>query len=452
MKKIITIILLFSSVFTFGQCVNLYVKKHYSGDPICLLSPGTTLEICEKPGTACNNGGTITGGRCTYYIQNIRMSGDVITYDFGLDECTPYFYAPKYGELIVNTATNKFAFIANGRVGTYSYYSQQEMNLIREQEKIEEEKKKLTDKLKHNEINDLFSKGKIIDAYSKMNELNAPQEYPNYSEVNNSYKKFLQNKNEVEDKKIKNDITKLLKSKNTILDAAKKYSTLNSSDVQLFKQINDSIEKYYGDETIEISKEKLEEIINLNKDNLKSLSNGKHKIIMNKYGVLTIQNHNIILNKFNQSESKNYSNFVIPLNSQAEILITSDTTAINDAVIRKQTFDGCKIHKNIFGKPFRYKFLKGSWIRAYYDLSQDGYAYQKSEKNESLSKKDLVYVKKSNVNKYANSLLINTSEIDIVQKQEKLHNRIPKVIWRSTILTFGAFWIGLRSYEFSKIN
>ena len=420
MKKIITTLFLFITFFSFGQCANLYVKKHYSGDPICQLYPGASLEICLE-------NKTVRGGSCDFYIIAVRDNYDGMSIDLALDNV---YWAPKYAELKINTKFKNFGFIIGNRSGAYSYYNEADMNSQREQERIEYEKMKLIDKTKHKEINDLFSKGKI----------------------NNSYKKFVQNKKEIEDKKIKNDITKLLKSKNTILDAAKKYSTLNSGDVTLYKQINDSIEKYYGDETIEISKEKLEEIINLNKDNLKSLSNGKHKIIMNKYGVLTIQNQNIILNKFNQSESKNYSNFVIPLNSQAEILITSNTTAINDAVIRKQTFDGCKIHKNIFGKPFRYKFLKGSWIRAYYDLSQDGYAYQKSEKNESLTKKDLVYVKKSNINKYANSLLINTSEIDIVQKQEKLHNRIPKVIWRSTVLTLSALWISLRSYEFSKIN
>jgi hypothetical protein len=359
---------------------------------------------------------------------------------------------PEVGFLMVTNDLNACSIKIHNQSAIYGLYTPTEIKYEEQQKLKEEEKKKLIDKIKHNEINDLFSKGKIIDAYSKMNELNAPKEYPNYSEVNNSYKKFVQNKKEEEDKKIKNDITKLLKSKNTILDAAKKYSTLNSGDVKLHKQIYDSIEKYYGDETIEISKEKLEEIININKDNLKSLSNGKHKIIMNKNGELTILNQNLKLDKFNQSESKNYSNFVIPLNSQAEIEITSNTTAIQDAVIRSQTFDGCKIYKNIFGQPFRYKFLKGSWLRAYYDLSQDGYAYQKSEKNERLSKKDLVYVKKSNVNKYANSQLINTSEIDIIQKQEKLHNRLPKVIWRSTLLTFSAFWISLRSIESSKIK
>ena len=445
MKLIINLFLLLIVLNSenISACVELKVKRHFSGDPLFYLNDGSIIEVCDDEKT-------ITFGSNTFYIQRTGngKNGEYLYY-FSMDKGWNW---PEVGFLMVTADLNACSIKIHNQSAIYGLYTPTEIKYEEQQKLIEEEKKKRIDKIKHNEINDLFSKGKIIDAYSKMNALNTPQEYPNYSEVNNSYKKFVQNRNEEEDKKIKSEITKLLKTKNTILDAAKKYSTLNSGDVTLYKQINESIEKYYGDETIEISKEKLEEIISLNKDNLTSLSNGKHIIVMNKNGELTILNQNLKLNKFNQSESKNYSNFVIALKSQAEIQIKSDTSAIQDAVIRSQTFDGCKIHKNIFGQPFRYKFLKGSWIRAYYDLSQDGYAYQKSEKNEHLSKKDLVYVKKSNINKYANSLLINTSEIDIVQKQEKLHNRLPKVIWRSTILTFGAFWIGLRSYEFSKIN
>jgi hypothetical protein len=184
MKKIITTLSLFSTIFSFGQCVNLYVKKHYSGDPICLLSPGSSLEICEAPGTACNNGGTITGGKCTYYIQNIRMSGDVITYEFGIDECTPYFYAPKYGELMVNTATKMFGFLINGIIGTYSYYNQSEMGTKNAQEKAERdiqsnalEKEKIeSDQKLTTEINLAISKKEYFKAnqlYKNLNKANS---------------------------------------------------------------------------------------------------------------------------------------------------------------------------------------------------------------------------------------------------------------------------------------
>jgi hypothetical protein len=126
MKNLKNIISLLSSVYSFGQCVNLYVKEHLDGDPICRLSPGSTLEICLDTKT-------ISGGACTFYIQSSRMNGDVQTYEFGLDKTTMYFYAPKYGDLIINTKTKKFGFVIDNNSGAYSYYNEAEMQKIREE-------------------------------------------------------------------------------------------------------------------------------------------------------------------------------------------------------------------------------------------------------------------------------------------------------------------------------
>ena len=154
MKKILSAIFIIQSLISFGQCFKLYVKEHYGGDPICILSNHSELEICEKKGTSCYKGGTIIGGKCTFYIQNVRMSGDVITYDFGIDECTPYFYAPKYGELIINTQTKNFGFKIDNDFGTYSYYNENEASKYREQQRInkeEKEKEKAENLLKQQE-------------------------------------------------------------------------------------------------------------------------------------------------------------------------------------------------------------------------------------------------------------------------------------------------------------
>lgn len=154
MKKILSAIFIIQSLISFGQCFKLYVKEHYGGDPICILSNDSELEICEKKGTSCYRGGTIIGGKCTFYIQNVRMSGDVITYDFGIDECTPYFYAPKYGELIINTQTKNFGFKIDNDFGTYSYYNENEASKYREQQRInkeEKEKEKAENLLKQQE-------------------------------------------------------------------------------------------------------------------------------------------------------------------------------------------------------------------------------------------------------------------------------------------------------------
>lgn len=234
MKKIITIISLFTSFFTFGKCVNLYVKKHYSGDPICLLSPGSSLEICVAPGTACNNGGTITGGRCTFYIQNIRMSGDVITYEFGIDECTPYFYAPKYGELMVNTSTKMFGFMINGIIGTYSYYNESEMSTKNAQEKTERdiqsnalEKEKIeSDQKLTTAINLAISKKEYFKANQLYNNLNKANSAL-FNEINTNltplkskmdllYSKYLSDFNLTKKEYSKNNKDFILKNKENI--------------------------------------------------------------------------------------------------------------------------------------------------------------------------------------------------------------------------------------------
>jgi hypothetical protein len=254
------------------------------------------------------------------------------------------------------------------------------------------------------------------------------------------------------DEKLVSDIKKNINDKQ-IENAAFLYGDIiNVSNYNELKiTIYDSLKEKYKNEIVKLSDWEVESFIKKYSNDLINIIDGKHIIKVDNIGnilldgILKNNNMYIVSPRKSFGQNKNYYDFQIPLNAEAEILITSNTTEIKDAVIRRQTFDGCKITENILGKPYRKSFINSSWF--IYNIG-----YYKSEKNESLSKKDLVYVKKSNVNKYANSLLINTSEIDIVQKQEKLHNRIPKVIWRSTILTFGAFWIGLRSYEFSKIN
>jgi hypothetical protein len=43
---ILSTTILFFGQFT-AQCVKLYVKEHLSGSPICQLSQGDYIEICE---------------------------------------------------------------------------------------------------------------------------------------------------------------------------------------------------------------------------------------------------------------------------------------------------------------------------------------------------------------------------------------------------------------------
>jgi hypothetical protein len=220
MKKIFFIFSIISSIYSYGQCVNLYIKEHLDGDPICLLSNGSILEICL-------DSKTITGGSCTFYIQSSRMNGDVQTYEFGLDKSTMYFYAPKYGDLMINTKTRKFGFIIDNNSGAYSYYNEAEMQKIREAEKVENEKraqerKKEEERLKEldkpiiKKITDLMDQKKIEEAaieYSNLKISNRDLEIEIQIELNKMYEDSVVN---LSQDQLQNYIQDYLKSKKII--------------------------------------------------------------------------------------------------------------------------------------------------------------------------------------------------------------------------------------------
>ena len=177
MKKIFFLFSLLSSFYSFGQCINLYIKEHLDGDPICRLK-GNKLEMCF------DNRQTISGGDCTFYIQSTRMNGDAQIYEFGLDKTTPYFYAPKYGELMINTATKKLGIQIDDNWGSYSYYNEAEMSKIQNQEKTDYENSK--SKLeKQNSEQDILTTNRIQEALENKNYLKAFNLYQNLNKENN---------------------------------------------------------------------------------------------------------------------------------------------------------------------------------------------------------------------------------------------------------------------------
>ena len=167
MKKIVLItLMLIVSTFKVDACVELTIDKHIGGDPICLLSSGSRLEICIDDKTIRG------GGRCNFYIQSVRVNGDLQIYEFGLDKSTPWFFAPKYGELMINVKTQKLAFEINNITGTYSYFNEsqkkQKQNLIKIDEKNEDIKI-------FNEIKQAISKQEFFKAnelYKSLNQNN----------------------------------------------------------------------------------------------------------------------------------------------------------------------------------------------------------------------------------------------------------------------------------------
>jgi hypothetical protein len=286
MKKFIASFMIFYSLYIFGQgeCLSFYVKQHYSGDRICLLNPGDALEICEKPGTACKAGGTITAGNCTYYIQNVRMSGDVITYDFGMDECTPWFFAPKYGELKVNTQTQNFGFSIDNNYGTYSYYNQTEASKFREQQRIENEAKAkerekellLKDQQTTSQIHDALNKKEFFKAKFLYKSLNSPN-INLLNEINTHFEPLkkqldlLYSEYKIEFQKQRQEYYK-----NTNEFIEKNKNNISESSVEIDGE-QSYLSRIHSTENIQLKKIR-EELLN-NTSYLYKFSGGVHKIV-----------------------------------------------------------------------------------------------------------------------------------------------------------------------------
>ena len=353
MKKILSTFFLFQTMMSFGQCINLYVKEHYSGDPICVLTEGSKLEICEKPGTACYKGGTITGGNCTYYIQNVRLSGDIITYEFGMDECTPWFFAPKYGELIINSRSKNFGFSIDNSSAAYSYYNENEASKYREQQRINneakakdrEKEKLLKDQQTTIQINDALSKKEFFKATFLYQNLNTPninllndinvhfqplkkQLDLLYSEYSNEFQKqkeeYYKNTNEFIEKN-KSDISEVLLN----VDGEKSYLSL----MQLTKDID--------------LKKKREELWN-NTSYLYKFSGGIHKII--PIGINSIVLLGYRTNKFDKLELSLKYDPTIQGYYSALNLFKNDTLKAEGVILSKSDF---KVKK--YTKPYSEK-------------------------------------------------------------------------------------------------
>ena len=116
MKNLFLSIFLFSFGQVNAQCTKLYVKEHLSGDPICRLSPGDYLEICEDDNE-------VNGCPRNFYIYDKGWLNGSLTYELSLDKG----WATHYMSLFINPSTQRFGFILQGQTAIYSYYTEAEM-------------------------------------------------------------------------------------------------------------------------------------------------------------------------------------------------------------------------------------------------------------------------------------------------------------------------------------
>ena len=112
---ILSTTILFFGQFT-AQCVKLYVKAHLSGSPICQLSEGNYIEICEEDNE-------VYGCPRDFYVYDKGSSYGNFTYELSLDKG----WSTHYMTLMVNPTTKRFGFILQGQTAMYSYYTESEM-------------------------------------------------------------------------------------------------------------------------------------------------------------------------------------------------------------------------------------------------------------------------------------------------------------------------------------
>ncbi len=116
MKNLFLSIFLFSLGQVNAQCVKLYVKEHLSGSPICKLSEGDYIEICEDDNK-------VNGCPYDFYIYDKGFASGSLTYELSLDRG----WSTHYMSLFVNPSTQRFGFILQGQTAIYSYYTEAEM-------------------------------------------------------------------------------------------------------------------------------------------------------------------------------------------------------------------------------------------------------------------------------------------------------------------------------------
>jgi hypothetical protein len=227
MKKLF--LLFFLAVFSFNgnaQCVKLYITDHISGSPICNLSEGDYIQVCEDLNE-------VRGCPRNLYIYQKGSSMGSLTYNLSLDKG----WSTHYAKLYVNPTTKKLGFEIQGQTGVYGYITESEMNAVLEKNKIESQKILEIDKATYPSINAALNKGNYNAALTMINKLKFPYSYPRYNEFVDLKKSVLI----LEDKKIFIKIDSLLTfSKEK--EAADLFSDINYPNEILAEEIKKKVE------------------------------------------------------------------------------------------------------------------------------------------------------------------------------------------------------------------
>ncbi|MFM2038899.1 MAG: hypothetical protein RL432_1838 [Bacteroidota bacterium] len=367
MSKIFIVFFLLIGLNSFAQCVNLTIKEHFSGDPICNLYSGAILEICYEDKT-------VTAGSCgTLYIKSVSGVANQ-TFELALDNV---YWAPTYATLQINTNTKRLGFVIGGNMGLYSYYNENDIQkqreleaaerIKREQIRQQEEKRKLDiDQLAYPVINQLVEEKKYLEAESKLKNLFFPNSYEKAAIIYEQARII----NLTNERKIIASIETLLNEKNTGA-AIQKYNSLNLLKDSVRIQLMIRFTQQFSDSLINGKIENITTFLQntTNKDLLSKVEDGTSYIIIGQNGeVENANNSKFIINALKNS-TIDYFGFTVPIKTKYTFKISTQKEKVNiDSVryifsekFKRKTLYVSKkgdFYFNKFGAPLNAKMLK----------------------------------------------------------------------------------------------
>lgn len=229
-------------------------------------------------------------------------------------------------------------------------------------------------------------------------------------------------------------------------DAAILSSKIISSGLKqkYHSDIQNLLSEKYARTSIKLDESRLKKLIESNKEYFIPMECGKQSLSTDITGLVSINGVpcGIFLKNIPKKQFGYLNEYEITYTTNTELIIIIDTTKIPGEHSRFQTNGGYQIQHDRRGKPFRKKFLNRS-------ISNNPVI--ETEQNSKVPKEKLAIVEKQAFNKYVNGVLVNVASGDVIIKEEKFANRIPKVAMRVTAILGGLSWLGLRFYENSQI-
>lgn len=447
-------ILIVATLFLFGQanaqCVRLFVKEHLSGSPICNLSSGDWIEICEQSNE-------VNGCPRNFYIFNKGSSSGSLTYELSLDRG----WSTHYMTLMVNPSTKRFGFILQGQTAMYSYYTKNDMenktsdsnNEYRRHRQWLQEKRelqiianKLSDAEKYPIIDEALTSGNWELVTKTMDNLNYPKEYPKYRE----YNKLLLEKMKADDELLEMKIEACLE-KELFNDAASLYSNFNyPKDITKLKIYNAILNHLNREQLIvPIKATDLEDFISKNKENeaFRHLKLGLNEIEIDSDGKVSINGSLTEMNGPIQYKSfGNKENFLIPVSARSNVEVSVQVKNIGPKYLSVSTDK--KVFQRLDGEYYTGGFFKTSVLAP---LSFEYNESISTQNNDEIPKNEIWLLQNNTNYYYVQNILFNESnEVEILEKKQ-FKSRIPTVLRRSLILTTVPFFTTLRIIENNKI-